>query len=84
MSVRVLKIGLLFSFFVFNCYRLGIGIEAEYGCTEGLQRTTTIKVANDVIEGNSTLKSYVVFAVDSETNETTLIGKHTFTCMPTL
>ena len=61
-------------FFVFNCYRLGIGIEAEWSCTEGLEKTVTLKVANEDIPGNSTLSSYVVNEVDSETNETTLIG----------
>ena len=62
-------------FFVFNWYRLGIGIEAEYGCTEGLVKTTILKVSSDVIETNSTLKSFNVFDVDDENNETTLIGK---------
>ena len=61
-------------FFVFNCYRLGFGIEAEWSCNEGLEKTVTLKVANEDIPGNSTLSSYVVYEVDSETNETTLIG----------
>lgn len=38
----------------------------------------TLKVASEEIQGNSTLSSYVVYEVDSETNETTLIGIHMF------
>jgi hypothetical protein len=62
-------------FFVFNCYRLGIGIDSEWGCTEGLVKTSTLKADSDVIAGNATLSRLTVFAVDAETNETTLIGE---------
>lgn len=67
---------LMIGFFVFNCYRLGIGIESEWSCTEGLEKTVTLKVASEEIQGNSTLSSYVVYEVDSETNETTLIAAY--------
>ncbi len=70
----ICKPQIFFSFFIFNCYRLGIGIESEYGCTEGLDKTTTLTVFSEAIDTNSTLKSYDVFAVDAENNETTLIG----------
>jgi hypothetical protein len=55
---------------------LGIGIESEWSCNEGLEKTVTLTVDTDEIEGNSTLQSYSTFAVDSETNETILIGKN--------
>ena len=54
---------------------MGIGIEAEHGCTEGLEKTTTLRVSTDDIDSNSTLKAYDVFAVDNDKNETTLIGE---------
>lgn len=62
-----------FRFFVFNWYRLGIGIDAEWSCTEGLQATQTVRASNEDLERNETLRGYFVSSVDSE-NVSTLVG----------
>lgn len=66
----------MIGFFGFNCYRLGIGIDAEWGCTEKLNETSTLKVSNEFIEGNSTFKNLHLFAVDQENNVTTFISAY--------
>lgn len=58
-------------FFGFNWYRVGVGIDYEWGCQQGLNHSISTKVDNDEI--NETLQALPILAVDDVKNSTTFL-----------
>jgi hypothetical protein len=60
--------------FGFNCYRIGVGIDYEKGCSLDAQKTTTLEVSKDATNnGNSSFDDYTVSTVDDTRNVTLYI-----------